>query len=133
LCIEVNFPEPWLEQQALGVDCVLFSTFSEDPIFDVPARGHIAANGFWVSVAVSAQHSDAVPSGVIAPHGYRLVSAPANRQPAVACIDLDRTDPALDIALHRAPVAAAGPLQHPVPRPARGRRSTQQRPANLLS
>jgi predicted amidohydrolase len=102
LCIEVNFPELWLEQQALGVDCVLFSTFSEDPIFDVLARGHAAANGFWVSFAVPAQHGDAVPSGVIGPHGYGLVSAPADRQPAVVCIDLDRTDPALDIALHRA-------------------------------
>ena len=47
LCIEVNFPELWTEQQDLGVDCVLFSTFSEDPVFDILARGHAAANGLW--------------------------------------------------------------------------------------
>ena len=102
ICIEVTFPELWLEQAALGVDCVLFSTFSEDPIFDVLARGHAAAHGMWVSVAVPAQHSDAMPSGVIGPHGYRLASARTDRQAAVVCVDLDRTDPALDIALHKA-------------------------------
>jgi predicted amidohydrolase len=102
LCIEVNFPELWLEQAALDVDCVLFSTFSEDLIFDVLARGHAAANGFWVSVAVPAQHADAMPSGVIGPHGYRIASTPTGRRPAVICVDLDRTDPALDVALHKA-------------------------------
>lgn len=102
LCIEVNFPELWLEQAALGIDCVLFSTFSEDPIFDILARGHAAANGFWVSVAVPARHGDAMPSGVIGPHGYRLASAPTERRPAVVWADLDRTDPDLDVALHKA-------------------------------
>jgi predicted amidohydrolase len=102
LCIEVNFPELWLEQGALDVDCVLFSTFSEDPIFDILARGHAAANGFWVSVAVPAQCSAAMPSGVIGPHGYRLASAPNDRQPGIVCVDLDRDDPALDIALNKA-------------------------------
>jgi predicted amidohydrolase len=102
LCIEVNFPELWLEQQALDVDCVLFSTFSEDPVFDILARGHAAANGMWVSVAVPAQHSHAMPAGVIGPHGYRLASAPTDRQPAVVCVDPDRADPDLDIALHKA-------------------------------
>ncbi|GAA3298393.1 carbon-nitrogen hydrolase family protein [Dactylosporangium vinaceum] len=102
LCIEVNFPELWLQQQALDVECVLFSTFSEDPIFDVLARGHAAANGFWVSVAVPAQHADAMPSGVIGPHGYRITSAESGQRPAVVCVDLDRTDPDLDIALHKA-------------------------------
>lgn len=101
LCIEVNFPELWVEQGALDVDCVLFSTFSDDPIFDILARGHAAANGFWVSVAVPTQHAHAMPSGVIGPHGHRLASAPAD-QPAVVCVDLDRTDPDLDVALHKA-------------------------------
>lgn len=61
-----------------------------------------AANGLWVSVAVPAQYSDAMPSEIIGPHGYRLASASTSRQPTVVCVDLDRTDPALDIALHKA-------------------------------
>lgn len=102
LCIEVNFPELWLEQETLGVDCVLFSTFSEDPIFDILARGHAAAHGLWVSVAVPAHCSTAMPSGVVGPHGYRIASAATDQHPALVCVDLDRDDPTLDIALNKA-------------------------------
>jgi predicted amidohydrolase len=117
ICIEINFPELWLEQADLGVDCVLFSTFSEDPIFDVLARGHAAANGLWVSIAVPAQRSDAMPSGLIGPHGYRLAAAPTDQRPAVVGADLDRCDPNLDIALHKARpwrhLARSGTLYQP--------------------
>jgi predicted amidohydrolase len=101
LCIEVNFPELWLEQRELGVDCVLFSTYSEDPIFEVIARGHAAANGYWVSIAVPAQCAPAGPSAVVGPHGYVLKHARSDR-PEVICVDLDRTDPELDVALNKA-------------------------------
>ena len=65
VCIEVNFPELWMEQRALDVDCVLFSTFSGDPVFEVIARAHAAVHGFWVSIAVPAQwaRGDAVGGG----------------------------------------------------------------------
>lgn len=84
------------------MDCVLFSTFSQDPIFDVLARGHAAANGLWISVAVPAHCSWAMPCGVIGPHGYRLASAATELQPGIVFADLDRDDPALDIALNKA-------------------------------
>jgi hypothetical protein len=61
-----------MEQQTLGVDCVLFSTFSEDPIFEVIARAHAAVNGFWVSIAVPAQCAPATASALVGPHGYVL-------------------------------------------------------------
>ncbi|MFF5081616.1 carbon-nitrogen hydrolase family protein [Actinoplanes sp. NPDC000266] len=101
LCIEVNFPELWLEQRSLDVDCVLFSSFSEDPIFEVMARGHAAANNYWVSMAVPAQCAPATPSAVIGPHGYVLRQA-CTEGPDVICVDLDRADPALDVALTKA-------------------------------
>ncbi|MEU8300473.1 carbon-nitrogen hydrolase family protein [Micromonospora sp. NPDC048909] len=101
VCIEVNFPELWMEQRSLGVDCVLFSTFSEDPIFEVIARGHAAVNGFWVSIALPAECAPARPSAVVGPHGYLLQHARPNG-PDVICVDLDRGDPALDIALNKA-------------------------------
>ena len=62
LCIEVQFGELWVEQRDLGVDCVLFSTYSDDPIFDVMARGYAAANGYWVSVALPAPCSEVMSS-----------------------------------------------------------------------
>lgn len=101
LCIEVNFPELWLEQGALDVDCVLFSTYSEVPIFEVIARGHAAVNGFWVSIAVPTPCAPAGPSAVVGPHGYVLRQARSDSS-EVICVDLDRTDPALDIALNKA-------------------------------
>jgi predicted amidohydrolase len=102
LCIEINFPEIFLDYRADGVDCVLFSSFSEDPVFDVIARGHAAANSFWISVSVPSQCAQAMPAGVIGPHGIRLAGCPAENRPAVVCVDLDRTDPALDVALNKA-------------------------------
>jgi predicted amidohydrolase len=101
LCIEVNFPELWLEQAGLGVDCVLFSSFSEDPVFEVIARGHAATSNVWVSMVVPSQCAHAAPSALIGPHGHVLGRLRPDG-PGVLCIDLDRTDPDLDVALNKA-------------------------------
>jgi hypothetical protein len=57
-----------------------------------------------------------MPSGVIGPHGHRLASAPTDRHSVVVCVDLDRADPALDVALHRARpwrrLARSGTIYH---------------------
>lgn len=102
LCIEINFPEIFLEYRQREVDCVLFSSFSGDPIFEVLARGHAAAHNSWISVSMPAHLSGAMAAGVIGPHGYRLTSAPPDGGPATVVTTLDRADPALDVALTRA-------------------------------
>ncbi|KAA2247672.1 carbon-nitrogen hydrolase family protein [Solihabitans fulvus] len=102
LCIEVNFPEVFLEYRALDVDCVLFSSYSRDPVFDVLARGHAAAHNYWIGVSVPAQCSDAMPAGVVGPHGYRLASCPDDGAPALVCVDLDRAAPEVEVALRLA-------------------------------
>ncbi|MDO8799264.1 carbon-nitrogen hydrolase family protein [Phenylobacterium sp.] len=102
LCIEVNFPELFLEYGALGADVVLFSTYSEDPIFGVMAQAYAAATNCWVSLSAPAQFSRVLSSGVIGPHGYWLSQARRDGQPALAITDLDRADPALDMALNKA-------------------------------
>jgi predicted amidohydrolase len=113
LCIEVNFPELFLEYRARDVDCVLFSSFSEDPVFDVIARGHAAAHNSWISFSVPAHCSTAAPSGLIGPHGHRLASCAADGSDGLVCVDLDRADPPLDVALHRArPWRTAARLAH---------------------
>jgi predicted amidohydrolase len=101
LCVEIQFGELWVEQRDLGVDCVLFSSYSDDPIFDVIARGNAAANSYWVSVAVPAPCSAAMASTVIGPHGLHLAHANPG-EADLLCVDLDRNDPALDIALNKA-------------------------------
>jgi predicted amidohydrolase len=102
LCIEINFPELFIEYRELGVDCVLFSSFSDDPVFDVLARAHAASHTYWVSVSVPTQCSAVTPSGVIGPHGNWLDRCPAEGTADLVCVDLDRTDPALDMALNKA-------------------------------
>lgn len=85
LCVEIQFGELWVEQRDLGVDCVLFSTYSDDPIFDVIARGYAAANSYWVSVAVPAACSAVMASAVIGPHGRHLAHARTGEpRPAVS-------------------------------------------------
>ncbi|HWS39218.1 MAG TPA: carbon-nitrogen hydrolase family protein [Actinoplanes sp.] len=109
ICIEVNFPELW----ALDVDCMLFSSYSDDPIFEVIARGHAAMHGYWVAMSLPARYG---PSTVIGPHGYPLRHARTG-VPEVICVDLDRADPALDLALNKArpwrAIARAGDVYTP--------------------
>ena len=86
----------------MGVDCVLFSSYTRDPIFDVLARAHAAAGGLWVGVSIPAQCATAMPAGVIGPHGHRLGRCAAAGVPDLVCVELDRTAPELDVALHKA-------------------------------
>ena len=67
LCIEIQFPELFVDYASRGVDAVLLSTFSEDPMFAIQAQGHAACGAFWLSLSVPSQYSHAAPSGVIGP------------------------------------------------------------------
>lgn len=102
LCIEISFPEIFLDYRERDANCVLFSSFSEDPVFEILARGHAAAHNYWISISVPAQFSIAMPAAVIGPHGYPLARCPADGTPSVIVTDLDRSDPALDTALNKA-------------------------------
>ena len=52
LCIEIQFPEVFAEYERLDVDCVLFSAYSQGPMFWTQAQGHAASNNIWLSVGV---------------------------------------------------------------------------------
>jgi predicted amidohydrolase len=73
ICIEIQFPEVFLEYLELGVDCVLFSAYSDAPMFAVQAQGHAACTNMWLGFSVPAQMSSETPSRMIAPDG-RLLS-----------------------------------------------------------
>jgi len=102
LCIEINFAEVFLDYLHRGVDCVLLSSFSHDPVFGVIAQGHAAANCQWFGVSVPAQCSTAMPSGVIGPHGAWLGRCASDGRGGLVCVDLDRQAPALNVALEAA-------------------------------
>jgi len=75
LCIEVNFPEIFSDYRERNVDCILFSSFSADPIFEILARGHAAAHNYWTSISVPAHCSSHAGSG------HRPTRIPASPMP----------------------------------------------------
>lgn len=100
LCIEIQFDEVFRDYADRGVDCVLFSSYSEDAMFGVQAQGYAASHGLWVSVSVPAQCSHALGSRLIAPNGAVQGAVPLPR--GVLVETLDAGDPRWDVALHRA-------------------------------
>lgn len=103
ICIEVNYPELFMEYERLGVDCVLFSTYSEDPMFGIEAQGHAAGNSYWTTFSPPTQGAHAVRAGVIAPNGAWVQQA-KNTQPQIVIVDLDPFAPQAEEAVrHRRP------------------------------
>ena len=102
LCIEINFPELFLDYAGRGADVVLFSSFSEDPMFGVMAQAYAAATNCWFGASVPAQCSRAMASGVIGPDGRWLARCPDDGSSGVVVADLDRAAPSLDVALNKA-------------------------------
>lgn len=90
LCIEIQFPELFVEYAQLGVDVVLLSTFSRDSMFSTLAQGHAACGAFWLGFAVPAQCSSAAPSGLVGPNGKWLAVGPSDGSSTVVVADLDR-------------------------------------------
>jgi predicted amidohydrolase len=91
LCIEVVFPEIFLEYERAGVDCVLFSAYSSDPIYATMLQGHAAINNLWISLATPAQCSLELASGLIGPDGAFSARCEANGRPGVSLGQLDRS------------------------------------------
>jgi predicted amidohydrolase len=100
LCIEVQFDEVFRDYADRGVDCLLFSSYSEDPMFGVQAQGYAASHGLWVSVSVPAQCCHALGSRLIAPNGEVQGAVPLTS--GVLIETLDAGDPRWDVALNRA-------------------------------
>ena len=97
ICIEVNFPDLVADYDRRGVDCLLLSAYPVDAIFATKARAHAAIHNLWLSLSVPAQSTHLFRSGLIGPHGDVLAEAGAGAGLVVAT--LDRSDPALHVAL----------------------------------
>ena len=99
LCIEIQFPELFVDYATRGVDVVLLSTYSRNPMFPILALGHAACGAFWLSFSVAAQCSEAAAAGLIGPNGQWLARAPGDGSEALVLADLDRTAEELREAL----------------------------------
>lgn len=101
ICIEIQFPEVFLEYLELGVDCVLLSAYSDAPMFAVQAQGHAACTNMWLSFSVPAQMSRETSSRIIAPDGTLLsVCEPESSMLVTTIINPDA--PEWEIPLKRA-------------------------------
>jgi predicted amidohydrolase len=97
ICIEVNFSDLFADYDRLGVDCVLLSAYPVDSIFATKARAYAAIHNYWLSLSVPAQTTELFHSGLIGPHGEVL--ADVGGEPGLVVGTLDRSDPALHVAL----------------------------------
>lgn len=101
ICIEVKFPELYVEAAARGVEVMLVSSYSREPMDGVLAQAHAAANTMWLSYAVPTDASAAFASRMFGPDGRELARARRGRS-QVLVTAVDRDDPAWEIPLRRA-------------------------------
>jgi len=69
LCIEIQFPELFLEYLHAGVHCVLFSAYDKGSMFAMQAQGYAASCSSWVSYSIPANVSQKTSSKLIGPLG----------------------------------------------------------------
>jgi predicted amidohydrolase len=101
LCIEIQFPELFDGYRRSDVDCVLFSAYSETPMFGIQAQGYAASHGYWISVAVPAQLSHPMSSRLVGPSGS--IQAACEAKVSMLTVNvLDEDAPEWNVALHHA-------------------------------
>ena len=70
ICIEIQFYEIFSESAQLGIDCMLFSSYSKDSMYGIQAQGYAASNNYWISMSVPTNESKDQPSQFIGPNGH---------------------------------------------------------------
>lgn len=101
-CIEVQFPELFMEYERLNVDAVLFSSYGIRSFFQIALRAHAGFNCLWISGATPAQTAPEGPAGIIGPDGKVISHCLAEPRNQLAFASLERNDPAYDIPLYKA-------------------------------
>ena len=91
LCLEILFPELFVEYAAMDVDAVLVSS-APSPAFGLLAHSHAIMNAVSVSLAVAAGLDTGVaPSGICAPQGW--LARCTDGQPGITVADIQRRNP----------------------------------------
>lgn len=101
-CIEVQFPELFMEYEQLDVDAVLFSSYGIGNFFQIALRAHAGFNCIWISAATPAQKAPQGAAGILAPDGKVIASCNAEPSNQLVFAKLDREDTHYDIPLKKA-------------------------------
>lgn len=83
LCIEIQFPEIFDAYRRDGVDVVLLSAYSDNPMFSITAQAHASINNIWLGFSV--EQNDSVQSALMGPDGS--IQATAVEGLAIGVID----------------------------------------------
>lgn len=95
LGMDSHFTELFGEYDRLDVDAVLISSAGGVPystVIGAEALGNAATHGYWTSLAVPAQHSPVVPSGIVTPSGDWAERCPADGSVAIAVAEVEPPD-----------------------------------------
>lgn len=90
LCLEVLFPETFIEYADDDADVVLLSS-APDPRFGVLAEAHALMNVLTVGLSFAASENARARSGICAPHGWTVSCG--NGAPDVVVADVVAIDP----------------------------------------
>lgn len=102
LCIEVQFPELYIDYERRGVECMLLSAYSDDPMYGLLARAHAATNNFWLSLSIPALPGNRLSAGFVGPDGHFTARAEANGVESLVRGEIDKANPQYDIAINKA-------------------------------
>jgi predicted amidohydrolase len=100
ICVEINFPELFIEYGKLDIDCLLLSAYPVDAIFDTKARAYAAIHNYWVSLATPTDTAPFISSELIGPDGETVNKIESDQ--GVVFAEIDRTAPQFDIPLTKA-------------------------------
>lgn len=101
-CIEVHFPELFMEYESLDVDAILFSSYGIGNFSQIALRAHAGFNCVWISAATPAQKAPQGPSRILGPDGKVIASCTAEPGNQLVFAELDREDPNYDIPINKA-------------------------------
>lgn len=101
LCIEIQFPELFLEYLSQNVHCMLFSAYDDSQMFSIQAQGYAASCSSWISHSIPTAMSHTTSSKMIGPSG-EVINACKNNSSGmiINTIDLDAEE--WDIPIQRA-------------------------------
>ena len=101
ICIEIQFPELFLAYGKEGIDCMLYSAYSDSTMFGIQAQGYAASHNVWFSFSTPTQMSHTLPSHMIGPNGELQTRCKTGK--SSLCLNLlDTQDPMWKEPLHYA-------------------------------
>ncbi|MBT3601538.1 MAG: carbon-nitrogen hydrolase family protein [Candidatus Latescibacteria bacterium] len=101
LCIEIQFPELFLDYLDQDVHCILFSAYDDSTIFSIQAQGYAASCSSWISHSIPTAMSHTTSSKMIGPTG-KVLSTCKNNTSGIIINTIDLDAPEWDIPITKA-------------------------------